>query len=163
MLDINHVVYSSITCYYVSQIACYIHIPFHSSPMPFILNVSNNSMPPSSHYRTALSKALITCSKVQDPTPSLLETLAVALLTTFSASESTSRSAQDTHSKALLRISSLASNGFIGDAEGTPQLLTQLVSAFTVLYSGASSNSTTVYPVNAAVSNGHVTLTLLIH
>lgn len=103
-------------------------------------------------YRTILSKALVTCSRLQDPTQSLLETLAVALLTTFSASEATSLSAQRTHSKALLQITSLASNGYVGGSEETPQLLAQLVSAFTVLYSDKVSNSTTKYPVNAAVS-----------
>ena len=95
---------------------------------------------------------MVTCSKLQDPTQSLLETLAVALLTTFSATEATSLSAQQTHSKALLQITSLASNGYVGGGEETPQLLAQLVSAFTVLYSDKVSNSTTKYPVSAAVS-----------
>lgn len=103
--------------------------------------------------RTLLSRALITCSKLQDATPSLLETLAVALLTTFSATEATSVTAQKTHAKALLRISSLASSGQVGDDEEAPQLLAQLVSAFTVLYTGPPSNSTSLYPVNTAVSD----------
>jgi hypothetical protein len=104
---------------------------------------------------------LVKCSRLQDPTPSLLETLAVALLTTFSASEATSPSAQRTHSKALLQITSLASEGYVGGGEETPQLLAQLVSAFTVLYSDKVSNSTTKYPVNAAVSHGDYTASTL--
>ena len=107
--------------------------------------------------RETLSKSLVTCSKIQDRSTSLLSTLAVSLLTSFSSYEVVTSSARATHSRALLKITSLASAGLVGDSEEAPELLAQLLSAFTVLYSkdslDAPSNSTTLYPVNLAVRN----------
>ena len=105
--------------------------------------------------RETLSKSLVTCSKLQDRSTSLLSTLAVSLLTSFSSYEVVTSSARASHSKALLKITSLASAGLVGDSEEAPELLAQLLSAFTVLYNkdslDAPSNSTTLYPVNLAV------------
>lgn len=106
----------------------------------------------------ALSDALMTCSKVQDRTTFLLGTLVVSLLTSFSSYEVATPDARAAHSKALLRITSLASQGLVGDSEEAPQLLAQLVSSFTVLYGDTVLNSTTKYPVNAAVSDEQDTL-----
>lgn len=106
--------------------------------------------------RTALSQALVTSSKVQDPSATVLKTLIISLLSAFSASEVTTLQGNIIHSKALQSITSLTSQGLLGDSEYLSLLLAQLVSAFTVPSNSSSLYSTTKktqYPVDAAVSD----------
>ena len=98
-----------------------------------------------------LSKALLTCSKLQDRSTSLLGTLTASLLTSFSSYEVVTPDARAAHSKALLKITALAASGLVGDSVESLELLAQLLSAFTVLFDKTESNSTTVYPVQTAV------------
>jgi hypothetical protein len=106
--------------------------------------------------RTALSQALVTSSKTQDPSATVLKSLTISLLSAFSASEVTSLQGNTIHSKALQSITSLTSQGLLGDSEYSSLLLAQLVSAFTVPSNSSSLYTTTKktqYPVDAAVSN----------
>ena len=103
-----------------------------------------------------LTGALVTCAPTQDPNSSLLRALIVSLLTSFSSDEAITSDARNVHSKCFLDIAGLASTGKIGDSEEAPQLLAQLVSAFTVLYNPKEkSKGETVYPVDTAVRNDH--------
>ena len=106
--------------------------------------------------RTALSQALVTSSKVQDPSATQLKTLIISLLSAFSASEVTTLQSNTIHSKALQSITLLTSQGLLGDSEYSSLLLAQLVSAFTVPSNGSSLYSTTKktqYPIDTAVSD----------
>jgi hypothetical protein len=96
-----------------------------------------------------LVKAAIT----QDKSPVLLDTLMSSLLTTFLSYQVTSAGGAAACSKILSKVSSLASNGYLGDSADTLQLLADIVSAFTVLSNANSSLAN--FPVNQAVRSTH--------
>ena len=73
-----------------------------------------------------------------------------SLLVTFLSYEVTSAGGTSACSKILSKVSSLASNGYLGDSADTLQLLADIVSAFTVLSNANSSRAN--FPVNRAVS-----------
>lgn len=119
-------------------------------------SLSSAALVARSQIRTALSQALVESSKVQDRSPTVLKTLIISLLSAFSPSEVTTLSANKVHSQALQSITSLTSQGMLGDSEYLSLLLAQLVSAFTVPSNSSALYSTTKntqYPVDAAVSD----------
>jgi hypothetical protein len=77
-----------------------------------------------------------------------------SLLLSFSSYEVTSAVGRSSCSKILSKVSSLASNGYLGNSADTMQLLADIVSAFTVLSNATSTSDSimrTQYPVNQAV------------
>jgi hypothetical protein len=82
-----------------------------------------------------------------------------SLLLSFSPYQVTSALGRSACSKILSKVSSLASNGYLGNSADSLQLLADIVSAFTVLNNVTSSNNSimqTKYPVNQAVSSTHL-------
>ena len=110
----------------------------------------------SSLSRTSLCRALTTAAATQDKSPVLLETLMSSLLVSFSSNQVTTSVGRAACSKILVKISSLAGRGYLGDSPDTLQLLADLVSSYTALNDVNSSlitPSKTRYPVDYAVSN----------
>lgn len=115
-----------------------------------------------------MCQALITASKVQDKSPSLLTTMTASLEASFSPSEVISASARAVCSVALLRITSLTRKGYLQGSKSASQAVANLISLYTVTSTststGASASSstmgnhlgageaTTIYPVSTAVS-----------
>jgi hypothetical protein len=103
----------------------------------------------------ALCEALTTAAGVQDRSASLLSTLTAALLSSFAPSEAISSATKKSCSKALLVISSISREGYIEGLSEVSQSISDLISLFTVVGTGAldrQSNITSVYPVSDAVS-----------
>jgi hypothetical protein len=103
--------------------------------------------------RTTCCQALVKAAVTQDKSPVLLDTLMSSLLTTFLSYQVTSAGGTNACSKILSKVSSLASNGYLGDSADTLQLLADIVSSFTVLSSANSSLAN--FPVDQAVSGTH--------
>ena len=109
-----------------------------------------------------MCQALITASKVQDKSPSLLTTMTASLEASFSPSEVISASARAVCSMALLQITSLTRKGYLQGSKSASQAVANLISLYTVPSMSARSSklsipsvlgeATTAYPVSTAVS-----------
>jgi hypothetical protein len=105
--------------------------------------------------RTTCCQALVKAAVTQDKSTVLLETLMSSLLLSFSSYQVTSALGKSACSKILSKVSSLASNGYLGNSADSLQLLADIVSSFTVLSNATSLNNSilqTQYPVDQAVS-----------
>lgn len=105
--------------------------------------------------RTALCQALVTSASTQDRSPALLQTLTSSLLSSFSPYEVTTAGGKQICAVALLKVAALARAGLIDRSYRTSQLLSDLISAYTILNNGSQANSAisrTQYPVTTAVS-----------
>jgi hypothetical protein len=109
----------------------------------------------SQYVRTALCQALVTTAGTQDRSPALLQTLTSSLLSSFSPYEVNSVSGKQICATALLKVAALARGGNLDKSIRTSQLLSDLISAYTVLNNDSLANSAishTQYPVTTAVS-----------
>ena len=79
---------------------------------------------------------------MQDRSPSLLNTLSISLLSSFSPFEVVSDAAKTHCSAALLLIAGLARDGHVGGSAETSQSIAELVSSYAVL--GPSSKNGSV-------------------
>ena len=112
----------------------------------------------SSISRASLCQALVTAAAAQDKSAVLLQTLMSSLLVSFSSDQVTTAVSRTACSKILVKVSSLARRGYLGDSVDTSQLLAELVSSYTALNdvnSSVASASQTRYPVDYAVSDMH--------
>ena len=118
------------------------------------------------HFRTQLCQALITASKAQDKSPSLLGTLVASLLSSFSPDEITSDSGKVLCAEALTRISALTRKGYLSGSKSVAQQVASLASLYTVNSPLSASrrrlSATADYPVTKAVSEQIVISSCLI-
>ena len=118
------------------------------------------------HFRSSLCMAIVSASKIQDPSTPLLTTLATSLLTSFNPSEVFSDHAKRNCSIALLNISRLSRSGYLQGLTATSQTLADVISLYTILPATdigsrlLSSTNKTVYPVETAVRSGSWTLSV---
>ena len=107
-----------------------------------------------SALRVQLCQALVTAASVQDPSPSLLDTLAGSLQVSFVPNEVVTQDARQACAQALLIVSNLTSDGFLRRSNfATSKSLANVLSLFST-QSGTISAGTaaTVYHVDTAVS-----------
>ena len=105
-----------------------------------------------------MCKAVITASKSQDRSPSLLATLTSSLSASFSPSEIVTAGGKQACAEALQIITALTKSGYIQGSKQTTQSVAELISSYTVRSNTFGSSTgvdgipTEVYPVNEAVS-----------
>jgi hypothetical protein len=110
--------------------------------------------------RTELCAALVSASKLQDESSSLLATLVGSLLSSFSPYEVVSMKGVSICATALTVLTSLASKGYLNGDIKTSQSLAAVISLYTTttatttrrLSGSNTSASTSQYPVDSAVS-----------
>jgi hypothetical protein len=96
--------------------------------------------------------AIVSASKVQDPSSPLLKTLVTSLLTSFNPSEINSQYAKDICATALLNVTQLSHDGYLQGVTATSQILADVISSYTVMpVTAFTSPTSSVYPVETAV------------
>ena len=128
-------------------IRSYFHYILHR-----FLHLSNDVYSIYVPFRLSLCQAIVSASKVQDPSSSLLTTLVTSLLTSFDPTEIYSQNAKDFCASALLTITQLSKSGYIQGVTATSQTLANVISSYAVPPNAAFTSSTSsVYPVETAV------------
>ena len=105
-----------------------------------------------------MCQAIVTVASRQDGSAALLDSLVNSLLISFSSYEIIDKKGQLICSAALLKTLLLARKGYLEGSQESAQLLTNLISAYTVLNNvtiTAANGTYTRYPVNRAVRTRH--------
>ena len=125
----------------------------HSLPHSLSASFSSSASHP---FRTQLCLAIVTASKAQDRSTSLLSTLLASLVSSFSSIEVDSLRGKNACSKALKITGTLAEEGYLDGSQRSYQMLADAVSAFTTQPVEATRRrlaTSADYPVDRIVSN----------
>ena len=107
--------------------------------------------------RVQLCQALVIAAGAQDPSPSLLDTLAGSLLASFVPDEVVTQDAKQACAQALLVVSNLTSGGFLRRSNfATSTSLANILSLFSSQTSSSRSSNNVVTSAGTAVITYHV-------
>ena len=134
----------------------------------FIKSIADDSFTQLFYLRSAMCRAVVDISSIQDDSSVLLESLTSSLSLAFSPSEVISEDGKALCATALSKIAYLALKGHLQGSISTAQSVSDLISSFIVQSLPASNNSSstarrssfasgpiTEYPVASSVSYCH--------
>ena len=134
----------------------------------FIKSIADDSFTQLFYLRSAMCRAVVDISSIQDDSSVLLESLTSSLSLAFSPSEVISEDGKALCAAALSKIAYLALKGHLQGSISTAQTISDLISSFIVQSLPASNNSSstarrssfasgpiTEYPVASSVSYCH--------
>ena len=134
----------------------------------FIKSIADDSFTQLFYLRSAMCRAVVNISSIQDDSSVLLESLTSSLSLAFSPSEVISEDGKALCAAALSKIAYLALKGHLQGSISTAQSVSDLISSFVVQSLPASNNSSstarrssfasgpiTEYPVASSVSYCH--------
>ena len=132
--------------------------------------IADNSFTHFFYLRSAMCRAVVDISSIQDDSTVLLESLTSSLSLAFSPSEVVSEDGKAVCATALSKIAYLALKGHLQGSITTAQTISDLISSFVVQSLPASNNSLSTarrssfasapifeYPVASSVSYRHLT------